>query len=73
MKKKNIRYIEDNNQANKLAVKEYLNPDIFTLKFNKYQNKFLLHSTRQKKLKDSNYDQTINSRIRHTLKETIRD
>ena len=70
---KAIRYIEGNDQADKLADKEHLNPNIFTPKFNKYQNTFLLHSTRQKKLKDSNYNQTINSRIRHTLKETIRD
>ena len=44
-KEKAIRYIEVNDQADKLADKRYLNSDIFTLKFNKYQNKFLLYST----------------------------
>ena len=43
---KAIRYIEGNDQADKLADKGYLNPNIFTPKFNKYQNKFLLHCTR---------------------------
>jgi len=70
---KAVRYIEGNEQADKLADIGRTQPDIPTPKFNKYQNKYLLHSTRKTKTKDPNHKEVINSRIRPILKEIIRE
>ena len=67
-----MRYIEGNDQTDKLADLVYELPEIKIPKLNKYQNKYLLTSTRQKKSKKENKDAVINSRVRTTVKNKIR-
>jgi hypothetical protein len=50
------RYIEDNNQADLLVDKAIDLPEIKVPIINKYQNKYLIKSTRKKSTKKSNKD-----------------
>ena len=56
---KTVRYIEGNEQADKLADKGFVKDDIYTPKFNKYQNKYLIHSTRKRKTKGKQFKKII--------------
>jgi hypothetical protein len=71
-KKTAYRYIEDNNQADLLVDKAIDSSEIKVPIINKYQNKYLIKSTRKKSIKKGNKDQVINTRIRTTIKKQIR-
>jgi hypothetical protein len=66
------RYIQGNMGADKLADKAMLKPDIHTIPFNKYQNEFLIQSTRKKVSKKNSFKGVINTRVRKELKKIIR-
>jgi hypothetical protein len=66
------KYIESNYQVDLLVDKAIDSPEIKVLIINKYQNKYLIKSTKKKSIKKGNKDQVINTRIRTTIKEQIR-
>ncbi len=68
------RYVVGNMAADKLADKGILEPEIFTLPFNKFQNNFLLQDTRKKASKKNLVPKTvINTRIRLEIKKKLKN
>jgi hypothetical protein len=68
-KKTAYRYIESNNQVDLLADKAIETPEIKVPILNKYQNEYIIKSTKKKSTKKDSKDQVINTRIRTTIKE----
>lgn len=62
VKKTAYRYIENNNQADLLADKAIDSPEIKVPTINKYQNTYIIKSTRKKTTKKNSKDQVINTR-----------
>jgi len=67
------RYIDGNKQADKLADKIYDTPITETPNITKYHNKYILKSNRKKTTKKGDKNLIINTRVRKTVKETIRN
>jgi len=61
------RYVEGNQAADKQADKAMTNEDIPSSLFNKYQNKYLLQSTRKKASKKHPFKGVINTTIRKEI------
>src|SRR5215475_1377941 len=66
------RYVEGNEQADKLADKIYELPKESTPNITKYHNKYVLKSNRKKNTTKGNKGQIINTQICTTLKNIIR-
>ena len=66
------RYVEGNQAADKLADRSMEKETIHTPLFNRYQNRYLLQSTRKKTSKKNSFKGVINTRIRMEVKKTIR-
>jgi hypothetical protein len=68
-KKITYRYIESNNQVDLFVDKAIDSPEIKVFIINRYQNKYVIKTTRKKSTKKNSKDQVINTRIRTIIKE----
>src|SRR5271163_859911 len=66
-------YIDGNKQVDKLADKIYDTPITETPNITKYHNKYILKSNKKKTTMKGDKNLIINTRVRKTVKETIRN
>jgi hypothetical protein len=72
MEERTERYVEGNMAADDKLAEAMLKSNIYTPLFNKYQNEFLIQSTRKNATKKNSFKGVINTRVRKEIKKTIR-